>query len=109
MEQAGHIVPLIAERGYHIRAAAGEWPAYLPPLVFEDRAMIVTRFADTVQAASFVEFHSPGAPPDPRKWARLERHVRELGLRSDERRVGKACGRQCRFRSAAYTATKKKQ
>src|SRR3546814_8121274 len=42
--------------------------------------MIVTRFADTVQAASFVEFHSPGAPPDPRKWDRLERHVRELGL-----------------------------
>ncbi|SBV31681.1 FAD dependent oxidoreductase [uncultured Sphingopyxis sp.] len=80
MEQAGHVVPLIAERGYHIRAAAGEWPAGLPPLVFEDRAMIVTRFADTVQAASFVEFHSPGAPPDPRKWDRLERHVRELGL-----------------------------
>src|SRR3546814_16712274 len=42
--------------------------------------MIVTRFADTGQAASFVEFHSPGAPPDPRKWDRLERHVRELGL-----------------------------
>src|SRR3546814_14181331 len=42
--------------------------------------MFVTRFADTVQAASFVEFHSPGAPPDPRKWYRLERHVRELGL-----------------------------
>src|SRR3546814_18724179 len=80
MEQAGHIVPLIAERGYHIRAAAGEWPAYLPPLVFEDRAMIVPRFADTVQAASFVEFHSPGAPPDPRNWARLESHVTELGV-----------------------------
>src|SRR3546814_12833550 len=42
--------------------------------------MIVTRFADTVQAASFVEFHSPDAPPDPRKWDRLDRHVRELGL-----------------------------
>lgn len=80
MEQAGHVAPLIAERGYHIRAAAGEWPADLPPLVFEDRAMIVTRFADTVQAASFVEYHSPDAPPDPRKWDRLERHVRELGL-----------------------------
>src|SRR3546814_15606922 len=42
--------------------------------------MIVTRFADTVQAASFVEVLSPDAPPDPRKWDRLERHVRELGL-----------------------------
>src|SRR3546814_14665151 len=42
--------------------------------------MIAPYFADTVQAASFVEFHSPDAPPDPRKWDRLERHVRELGL-----------------------------
>lgn len=80
MEQSGHAAPLIAERGYHIRGAVDDWPADLPPLVFEDRAMIVTRFADTVQAAGFVEYHSPDAPPDPRKWDRLERHVRELGL-----------------------------
>ena len=42
--------------------------------------MIVTRFADTVQAASFVEFGSADAPADPRKWARLESHVAALGL-----------------------------
>lgn len=42
--------------------------------------MIVTRYADTVQAASFVEFGRADAPPDPRKWRRLERHVAELGL-----------------------------
>jgi D-hydroxyproline dehydrogenase len=80
VERAGHHAPIIAERGYHIRAAAGEWPADLPPIVFEDRSMIVTRYADTVQAASFVELASPDAPPDPRKWERLERHVVELGL-----------------------------
>lgn len=80
VQAVGHHAPLIAERGYHIRAAAASWPADLPPVVFEDRSMIVTRYADTVQAASFVEFAAPDTPPDPRKWERLERHVRELGL-----------------------------
>ena len=42
--------------------------------------MIVTRYRDCVQAASFVELGDPDAPADPRKWERLERHVRELGL-----------------------------
>lgn len=80
MSAAGHRVPIIAERGYHIRADAAGWPADIPPIVFEDRSMIVTRFADQIQAASFVEFSTPDAPPDPRKWNRLEHHVRELGL-----------------------------
>ncbi|MGA0545118.1 NAD(P)/FAD-dependent oxidoreductase [Brevundimonas sp. VNH65] len=80
MRPFGHRVPIIAERGYHIRAEASGWPADLPPVVFEDRSMIVTRYADCVQAASFVEFGRPNASPDPRKWERLERHVRDLGL-----------------------------
>lgn len=80
MTATGHRVPMIAERGYHLRAAADRWPAELPPLVFEDRSMIVTRYADCVQAASFVELNTPDAPPDPRKWERLEAHVRALGL-----------------------------
>lgn len=80
MAATGHATPMIAERGYHIRAAAERWPADLPPVVFEDRSMIVTRYADCVQAASFVELGTPDAPPDPRKWERLEAHVRALGL-----------------------------
>lgn len=80
MEALGHKVPMIAERGYHIRADARNWPADLPPVVFEERSMIVTRYRDTVQAASFVELGHPDAPADPRKWERLERHVAELGL-----------------------------
>jgi D-amino-acid dehydrogenase len=80
MEATDHRTPMVAERGYHIRAAADHWPANLPPLVFEDRSMIVTRYADCVQAASFVELNAPDAPPDPRKWERLEAHVRALGL-----------------------------
>lgn len=77
---AGHKAPLIAERGYHIRGSAINWPDDMPPLVFEDRSMIVTRYGAQVQAASFVEFGTVDAPPDPRKWARLEAHVEALGL-----------------------------
>lgn len=80
MAVAGHRAPIIAERGYHIRAGAPLWPADLPPVVFEDRSMIVTRYAECIQAAGFVEFGHADAPPDPRKWDRLEQHVRDLGL-----------------------------
>jgi D-amino-acid dehydrogenase len=83
VEAIGHRAPIIAERGYHVRGTARRWPADLPPIVFEDRSLIVTRFADQVQAASFVEFNATDAPPDPRKWQRLEQHVTELGLPID--------------------------
>ncbi|MET0377186.1 MAG: FAD-binding oxidoreductase, partial [Rhizorhabdus sp.] len=72
--------PLIAERGYHIEGDPGDWPADQPPVVFEDRAMIVTRFAGRLRAASIVEFAAVETPADPRKWARLRAHVAALGL-----------------------------
>ena len=84
MTALGHRVPMIAERGYHIRGtlqgAAERRLGDCPPIVFEDRALIVTRYADRLQVASFVEFNTANAPPDPRKWHRLEAHVRDLGL-----------------------------
>lgn len=80
MRAAGHRAPLIAERGYHIRARDFDWPAEFPPVVFEDRGLIVTRFSNSLQVASFVEFGSADAPPDERKWERLERHALELEL-----------------------------
>jgi D-amino-acid dehydrogenase len=52
----------------------------MPPVVFEDRSMIVTRFESGLRAASFVEFSSLSAPPDPRKWQRLRTHAAALGL-----------------------------
>ena len=79
MQSAGHPAPIIAERGYHIEGERGDWPD-LPPVVFEDRSVIVTRFGDRLRVASFVEFGRPNAPPDARKWARLRRHADELGL-----------------------------
>jgi len=80
LEPLGHRVPIIAERGYHLQSAATDWPADLPPVVFEDRAMIVTRFRTGLRAASFVEFGTPAGPPDPRKWDRLRSHIKALGL-----------------------------
>jgi len=79
MAALGLRAPLIAERGYHLQWATHDWPA-LPPVVFESRSMIVTRFAGGLRAASFVEYADADAPADPRKWARLQCHVAELGL-----------------------------
>lgn len=78
----GLSVPLIAERGYHIQSevADADWPMDTPPIVFEDRSMIVTRFRSGLRAASFVEFATAARPADPRKWARLRHHAAALGL-----------------------------
>jgi D-amino-acid dehydrogenase len=73
-------IPLIAERGYHIESASSDWPPDMPPVAFEDRSMIVTRFAGGLRAASFMEFAHREAPPDPGKWARLRDHISALGL-----------------------------
>ncbi|MFV3130471.1 NAD(P)/FAD-dependent oxidoreductase [Niveispirillum sp. KHB5.9] len=80
MESVGHVVPMIAERGYHLQAEVGTWPAGLPPLVFEDRALIVTRFRDYLRASSFVEFSHQDSPPDAGKWERLRGRIRDLSL-----------------------------
>jgi D-amino-acid dehydrogenase len=79
MRGAGHVAPVVAERGYHIEGPAGDW-GDVPPVVFEDRALIVTRFRDRLRACSFLEFARPQSPADPRKWARLRRHAQALGL-----------------------------
>ena len=80
LRSLGYHVPIIAERGYHIQSATVDWPAGLPPVVFEQRSMIVTPFRSGLRAASFVEFARAQSPADPRKWARLRSHVAELGL-----------------------------
>jgi len=73
-------VPIIAERGYHIQAHSDGWPDGMPPVVFEDRSMIVTNFTSGLRASGFVEFARGDRPPDPSCWQVLERHVGELGL-----------------------------
>ena len=79
MASIGVTAPLVAERGYHLQWRDHEWPE-LPPVVFEDRSMIVTRFESGLRVASFVEYAAVDAPPDPGKWRRLHEHVRQLGI-----------------------------
>ncbi|MCU4161772.1 FAD-binding oxidoreductase [Acidiphilium sp. AL] len=76
----GRPVPLIAERGYHIQSEHHDWPADMPPVVFQERSIIITRFEAGLRVAGFVEFGRPDSPPDARKWARLQRHATELSL-----------------------------
>ncbi len=79
MRSLGHAAPVVAERGYHIEGDADDWDG-LPPVVFEERDMVVTRFKDRLRATSFVEFATVQSRPDPRKWRRLRRHVEQLGV-----------------------------
>ncbi|MBU6299708.1 MAG: FAD-binding oxidoreductase [Alphaproteobacteria bacterium] len=85
LEGVGHRVPMIAERGYHVQFRAENWPADMPPVVFEDRAMIATRFSSVVRVAGFVEFCDAERPADERKWQRLEQNIKELDLPLDHR------------------------
>lgn len=80
MGTLGVHAPLIAERGYHVQWAQHDWPDGIPPVVFEDRSVIVTRFRDGLRAAGFVEFAHAHSPPDARKWAALDAHAEDLGL-----------------------------
>ncbi|GGO99794.1 NAD(P)/FAD-dependent oxidoreductase [Stakelama pacifica] len=80
LASTGLNVPMIAERGYHLQSAGSGWPSSLPPLVFEDRALIVTRFDKQLRAASFVEFAKAEAPPNPARWRRILSHIEQLGL-----------------------------
>jgi glycine/D-amino acid oxidase-like deaminating enzyme len=83
MREIGHKAPIIAERGYHIQSSRTRWPEELPPVVFEERALVATRFISGFRATSFVEFARDEAPADGGKWKRLIRHAAELGLPFD--------------------------
>lgn len=83
MTGLGYRVPLIAERGYHVQSTGERWPLALPPVVFEDRSMIVARFRTRVRATSFLEIAHPDSPADPRKWQRLWAHIEALHLPID--------------------------
>ena len=80
MRGIGATVPLIAERGYSIQFAAPAWPDDLPTAVIEDQSIVLAPQAEGLRATNYVEFAHADSPPDPRKWDRLIRRVRALGL-----------------------------
>lgn len=81
MRDLGAEAPVIGERGYSVQSAEHSWDETLPPTVFEEHSMVVSRFTSGLRASSFVEFGSPDAPGDPRKWRYLERRLGDLGIR----------------------------
>lgn len=80
LEPLGERVPLIAERGYHLHWTEHDWPMDFPPVVFEDRSVVVTGFRGGLRMTSFVEFAPRPAAPVSARWEALARHARELGL-----------------------------
>ncbi|MGD9966132.1 MAG: NAD(P)/FAD-dependent oxidoreductase [Hyphomonadaceae bacterium] len=80
MEQLGVRAPLIGERGYHLQSAETNWPRGLPTTVFDENFIAVSRFTTGLRCTSFVEFGSPDAPGDERKWRRLRQRIDELGI-----------------------------
>ena len=80
MRDLGVKAPVIGERGYSVQSAEHGWDETLPPTVFEDYSMVVSRFTSGLRASSFVEFGSPDAPGDARKWQVLERRLADLGI-----------------------------
>lgn len=85
MRGLGVAAPVVAERGYSVQSAGHDWDERLPPTVFEEHSMVVSRFTSGLRASSFVEFGRPDAPGDPRKWRYLERRLSELGIRFSAR------------------------
>lgn len=81
MRGLGVEAPVIGERGYSVQSATHDWDAALGPTVFEEQSMVVSRFTSGLRASSFVEFGSPDAPGDPRKWRVLQRRLSDLGIR----------------------------
>lgn len=81
MESLGAATPLIGERGYSVQSSETDWPHDLPTTVFDENAVVLTRFSSGLRATSFLEFGSPDAPGDARKWRLLERRIAELGVK----------------------------
>ncbi len=70
--------PLTAERGYHLEMANTP-PLIDAPVLHAEHNIIVTPMQGRLRATSYLEFERHGAPPDPRKIARLRARLTELG------------------------------
>ncbi len=80
LRQLGTKPPLIGERGYAMQSAESEWPRDLPTTVFEQFFLVFSRFSGGLRATSCIEFGSPDAPGDPRKWRLMQKRIGALGL-----------------------------
>ncbi len=54
MAQLGVRVPCIAERGYQVHTTQHSWPGHPPPTVFQERAVVGTRFGQAFRSSRFL-------------------------------------------------------
>jgi len=78
LEPFGVRVPLQGIRGYHVELPGGQ-PFLDAPVVYTREHVLVTPMRGRLRASSYMEFAPPGAPPDPRKPARLRAQTAALG------------------------------
>lgn len=73
----GYDVPLDTERGYHL-TLPGAFPKFRIPVASFDRKVIMTPMTAGLRMTGTVEFGGLDLPPDPNRWAMIERHLRAL-------------------------------
>jgi D-amino-acid dehydrogenase len=73
----GYTVPLDTERGYHVTLPKA-FPAFRLPVASFDRKVIMTPMTVGLRMTGTVEFGGLAAPPDPHRFAMLQRHLAAL-------------------------------
>jgi D-amino-acid dehydrogenase len=76
-QSAGHDIPLDCERGYHIEFAI-DAPLVRRPVSPIDLGFYVTPMSGRLRVAGLVELGGLLAPPNPKRFAQLERGARRL-------------------------------
>ena len=73
----GYDLPLDTERGYHVTLPKA-FPSFRVPVASFDRKAIMTPMTAGLRMTGTVEFGGLDLPPDPNRWAMLERNLRAL-------------------------------
>ncbi len=73
----GYPVPLDTERGYHVTLPAA-FPSFRIPVASFERKAIMTPITAGLRMTSTVELGGLRLPPDPHRWASIERHLQAL-------------------------------
>ena len=75
--QLGYRVPLDTERGYHLTLPGASTGFRIPVASFDRKAIMTPMFVG-LRMTSTVEFGGLALPPDPHRWALIERHLKAL-------------------------------
>jgi len=75
--QLGYRVPLDTERGYHV-TLPGAFPSFRVPISSFERKVIMTPMTAGLRMTGTVELGGLRLPPDPYRFAMLERHLKAL-------------------------------